>query len=29
MAHAMMLDRDWESVAARIHGWLEDTAVSR
>jgi non-heme chloroperoxidase len=29
MAHAMMLDLDWESVAARIHGWLEDTAASR
>jgi pimeloyl-ACP methyl ester carboxylesterase len=25
MAHAMMLDRDWEMVAARIHGWLEET----
>jgi hypothetical protein len=27
MAHAMMLDRGWESVAARIHGWLEDALV--
>ena len=25
MAHAMMLDLGWEKVAARIHGWLEET----
>ena len=25
MAHAMMLDLGWESVAERIHGWLEET----
>ncbi len=24
MAHAMMLDLNWESVAARIHGWLQE-----
>lgn len=24
MRHAMMLDLGWESVAARIHGWLEE-----
>jgi non-heme chloroperoxidase len=29
MAHAMMLDLGWESVAARIHGWLEETRGSR
>ena len=27
MAHAMMLDLGWESVAARIHGWLEETWI--
>jgi pimeloyl-ACP methyl ester carboxylesterase len=25
MRHAMMLDLGWESVAARIHAWLEET----
>jgi hypothetical protein len=28
MRHAMMLDLAWESVAARIHGWLEETRGS-
>jgi pimeloyl-ACP methyl ester carboxylesterase len=29
MRHAMMLDLGWESVAARIHAWLEETLVER
>jgi hypothetical protein len=24
MGHGMMLERDWEAVAARIAGWLAD-----
>jgi pimeloyl-ACP methyl ester carboxylesterase len=28
MRHAMMLDLGWESVAARIHDWLEETLGS-
>ena len=29
MRHAMMLDRGWESVAARSHAWLEETLEQR
>jgi non-heme chloroperoxidase len=29
MAHAMMLDRGWESVAARIATWLDATLAAR